>query len=329
MTSRLRAVHTVVLVVTFISGLVASGAGAQTPAPVLVRVGSVPLATPPTALAAAADRLLVGSGAEVRVFDVSRPGAPETTGAYAFDEAVLGLAAAGDRVYVANSHDGLRRLDLSDPSAPILTGTSATRGQAVGVAVAETRVFVSDNSLGFDIVAAAGGLRRVGEYLSDGFPRGIAAAGALVLVADQPAGLMVIDVSTPGAPEVIGRLSLGRDPVTQVIAPAASSAGGEPGALVAIVSGRRGLQAVDLSDPTAPAVTAAVPTVGRLAGAAMWGRRIHAASEGVLQVFDLTDPRRPVLAGAFPLGAPAGPVAVSEALVFAATPDEVVIFRRQ
>ena len=318
-----------VLAAALTIGSAAPGAGggtAQAPSP--YRVGSVPLAEPATALAAGAGRLIVGSGTRVLVIDVSRPEAPAPAGTYEFAQPVLGLAAAGEAVYVANGHDGLRRLDLSGPAAPALTGTSATRGQAVGVAASGARAFVGDNSIGFDVVDAAGGFRRAGEYLGDGFPRGIAAAGPLVFVADQPAGLIVVDVSSPAAPAAVGRLSLGRDPITRVVVPDARSTGGAPPPVAAIVSGRAGLQAVDVSDPAVPRVAAAIPTAGRVAGAAMWGRRLYAAGGGVLQVFDLTDPGRPVPAGTSPLGGEAGPVAVTAELVFAATPGEVVIFQR-
>ena len=317
-----------VLGVALVAGAVAAGtpSGAQTPS--LVRIGSVPTPAPATALAAGDNRLVFGVGSGVHVIDVSRPASPEAVGAYDFEQPVLGLAAVGDALYVANSHDGLRRLDLSDPSAPRLTGTSATRGQAVGVAAAAGRVFVGDNSLGVDIVDAAGDLLRVGEYLSDGFPRGIAAGGPLVFVADQPAGLIVVDVSAPTAPVVIGSLSLGRDPITQVFAPDPRSIGGASPNILCIVSGRVGLQAVDISDPAAPVVTAPVPVAGRLAGAAMWDRFVYAAGGDVLQVFDLTDPARPVLVGSHYLGGPVGPVAVSEEHVFAAAGAAVIIVGR-
>ncbi len=320
-----------VLVAALAAGLAtASGAGgveAQPPSP--AGVGAVSLPGPATALAAGDGHLVIGIGSSVRVVDVSRPESPAPAGEYDFEQPVLGLAAAGDVVYVANSHDGLRRLDLSAPSSPALTGTSATRGQAVGVAVSGGLAVVGDNSLGFDVVDGTGALQRVGEYLSDGFPRGIAAAGHLVVVADQPAGLILVDVSSPAAPAVIGSLSLGPDPITQVIAPNERSTGGAPPAVVAIVSGRGGLQAVDVSVPTSPVVTSPIPAAGRLTGAAMWGHRIYAASGGVLRVFDLTDPGRPVLVGESTLGDPGGLVAVNEELVFAATPDEVFIFRRR
>ena len=318
-----------VLVAASAVGWAAAGGGTEAQAPSLVRMGSVPTSAPATALAAGEGHLVIGVGSAVRVIDVSRPASPEPAGVYDFEQPVLGLTAVGDTVYVANSHDGLRRLDLSDPSAPRLTGTSATRGQAVGVAAAGTRVFVGDNSLGFDIVNATGDVRRVGEYLGDGFPRGIAAAGSLVFVADQPAGLIVVDASAPTDPAVIGSLSLGRDPITQVFAPDPRSTGGASPRLVCIVSGRVGLQAVDVSDPAAPAVTAPIPTAGRLAGAAMWDRLVYAAGDDVLQVFDLADAASPALAATVELGAPAGPVAVNEEFIFAATPAEIVIFRRR
>ncbi len=312
-----------------VGGAVVAGGGAEAQAPPPARIGSVPTSAPAAALAAGGNHLVIGVGSAVHVIDVSRPASPEPVGVYDFEQPVLGLAAVGDAVYVANSHDGLRRLDLSDPSAPRLAGTSATRGQAVGVAAVGTRVFVGDNSLGFDIVDAAGDVRRAGEYLSDGFPRGIAAGGPLVFVADQPAGLIVVDASAPADPAVIGSLSLGRDPITQVFAPDPRSLDGAAPALICIVSGRVGLQAVDISDPAAPVVTAPIPTTGPLAGAAMWERFVYAAGDEVLQVFDLADPARPALVGAADLGGPAGPVAVNEELVFAATPAEIVVFRRQ
>ena len=304
----------------------AAVAEAQDPPP--ARVGFVPTAAPATALAAGDDYLVVGVGSRVHVIDVSRPASPAPVGVHDFDQPVLGLAAVGAAVYVANSHDGLRRLDLSDPSAPRLTGTSATRGQAVGAAAVGTRVFVGDNSLGFDIVDVAGDVQRVGEYLGDGFPRGIAAAGSLAFVADQPAGLIVVDASTPAAPAVLGSLSLGRDPITQVFAPDPRSIGGAAPALICIVSGRVGLQAVDVSDPAAPVVTAPIPTAGPLAGAAMWDRFVYAAGGEVLQVFDLADPARPALVGTHELGGRAGPVAFNEELVFAAAGAAVIILGR-
>ena len=297
-------------------------------APPLERVGAVPVAA--GVLAATGHLLIAGAGTGVDVFDVSRPEAVTRVGRYDFEQPVLDLVPDGSDgriVYVANSHDGLRRLDLADPAAPVVSGTLATRGQAVGVARSGRHVFVGDNSLGFDVVDTGDALRRVGEYLGDGFPRDIAAAGSLVFLADQPAGLVVVDVTDPAAPTVAGGLSLGREPVTGIFVPAARSwdAGQPP--VAALVSGTAGLQVVDVSNPVAPTVTAPVAPAGRFAGVAMWADRLFVAGDGVLRVFDLTDPGRPALVAESGLGGEAGAVVVGEAFVFVATPQEVVIFR--
>ena len=266
------------------------------------------------------------------MFDVSRTEAVVRVGSYDFEQPVLDLASRdgsdGRIVYVANSHDGLRRLDLADPAAPVVSGTVATRGQAVGVARSGRHVIVGDNSLGFDVVDTGQAMRRVGEYLGDGFPRDIAAAGSLVFVADQPAGLVVVDVTDPAAPTVMGGLSLGREPITGIVVPDARSwAAGQP-PVAALVSGTAGLQVVDVSNPAAPLVTAPIAPAGGFAGVAMWADRLFVAGDGALRVFDLTDPGRPALVAESDLGGEAGALAVGEAFVFAATPQEVVIFRK-
>ncbi len=306
-----------------------AAAGASAQAPPLARVATVPVPGPVTALAAGDGLVAAAIGSSVHVIDVTRPESPEVVGRYDFGQPALGVVLDGRLAYVANSHDGLRRLDLSDPAAPVLTGTAPTRGQAVGVAGSGRYLFTADNSIGFDIVDVAGEPTRAGEYLADGFPRGIAAAGSRVFVADQPAGLMVVDASDPASPRVEGGLSLGRDPVLQVFAPDDRSTGGDLPAVVCIVSGRGGLQVVDVSDLSAPRVASVVPVGGPPTGAALWGRRLYVAAGGGLQAFDLTDPAQPVLAASSDIGDVTGPVAVNATHVFAATQDAVDIYRRE
>ncbi len=322
-----RMLKAVSFLVALLVALSTTGASAQTR--LLAHVGSVSVSGPVNALAAGDGLVVAAIGSSVHVIDVSRPESPEVVGRHDFDQPALGVVVDGRLAYVANSHDGLRRLDLSDPAAPALTGTAPTRGQAVGVAGSGRYLFTSDNSIGFDIVDAAGEPTRAGEYLADGFPRGIAATGPRVFVADQPAGLMVVDVSDPASPRVEGQLSLGRDPVLLVFAPDSRSTGGDPPAVVCIVSGRGGLQAVDLSDPAAPRVAAAVPAEGRPTGVALWGRRLYTAGGGLLQAFDLTDPAQPVLAASSDAGGPTGPVAVDETHVFVATQGAILVYRRE
>lgn len=319
----------------------ASAASAQPPLP-LARVASVPVSGPVTALAAGDGLVVAAVGPSVYVVGVVGIDPLNLSwriiGRRDFERPVLGVAvnallADGPQAYVANSHDGLRRLDLSNPSAPALTGTAFSRGQVVGVAASGFPgggyVFAADNAIGFDIVEGTGAFARVGEYLADGFPRSIAAVGSLVFVADQPAGLIVVDASDPAAPRVVGRLSLGRDPVVQVFAsPGRDQDFGAP-PFVCIVSGRGGLQVVDVSDPSAPRVAAAVPTFGPPTGAALWGRRLYVASGGLIEEYDLADRARPRRIAAAAVGATTGAVAVNWEHVFVASGSEIVVHRRE
>jgi len=60
----------------------------------------------------------------------------------------------------------------------------------------------------------------------------------------------------------------------------------------------------------------------------MWGERLFVAGDGALRVFDLADPGRPAPIAESELGGGVGAVAVDEELIFAATPGEILIFRR-
>ena len=95
------------------------------------------------------------------------------------------------------------------------------------------------------------------------------------------------------------------------------------------MSGRGGLQVVDLSDPTSPRVAAAVPVGGRPTGAVLWGRRFYVAAGGALQAFDLSDPARPALTASAETGEPTGPVAVNATHVFVASGNAVGVYRRE
>lgn len=315
--------RTVFITVVFISAAW-SPSGAQSTS--LVRRGTV--AGSASTMAASAQLLAIADGSTVRMIDVSRPGSAVVVGEHTFTDDVLALAVDGSTVYVANSHEGLHLLDVSNSSAPAAQDVSPTRGQAVGVAVSGEHAFVADNSLGFDVVSTVGGVNRVGEYLGDGFPRAIGAVGNLVFVADQPNGLIVVDVSIPAAPEPVGMLSLGADMITRVIVPQVVT--GEPlPAVVCVASARAGLQVVDVSTPSAPVVVAPIPTAGQPRGIAIRGHEVFVISDSTLEIFDLSQPLQPSRVVSHDVGEQAGLVAVNEELIFVAVAGEVVIFDRR
>ena len=231
-----------------------------------------------------------------------------------------------DALYVANGHEGFQRLDLSNPSTPVVSGVSPTRGQAIGIGVVGSHAFVADISVGFDVVRAVNDVARVGEYLADGFPRGIAAAGDFVFLIDQPEGLIVLDVTRPEIPEPIGHLPLGGTRA-RVFVPQVLPGSPSP-AVICVASGRDGLQVVDVSDPTAPTITARVPTIGAPRGVVLQGKEVFVVSDGTLEVFDLSDPVQPTRVASQSVGTDAGAVAVNDELIFVSVADEILIFAR-
>ncbi len=302
---------------------------AQTVEAGLTRVATVPGGGGGAAMAVDDGVLLVAQGTTLRVFDVSVPENSTVVGSFNLSQPILGLTIEGDSAFVATSHDGLLRLDLSDPDSIVVSGRMPTRGQAVGVARSGDAIYVADNSLGFDVVASDAELVRVGEYLGEGFPRGIAASGALVLVADQPAGLVVVDVSERETPVVVGTLSLGNDPIQRVFVPPLESvADSFAQRIVSIVSLRQGLQLVSAVDPGSPTILSAIPTPEYPRAVAMWAASVFVASGELLEVWNISDPGVPVRVTTHDLGAVATQITVNASLVFVATTNEVMIFQR-
>ena len=300
------------------------------------------------ALAIHGDLLAVANGSTVHLVDVSRPDAAAIVGEHDFADSVLGLVMEGEFVFVANGHEGFQRLDVSSPSEPVVTGMSATRGQAVGVAVSGAHAFVADNSIGFDVVRTTGEVTPVGEYLADGFPRGIGAAGDFVFLADQPAGLIVIDVTQPASPTPVGQLALSgararvivpqvttgsvAPPIVCVTAGAWSQVGGDVLFVEASrMSGSEGgsyLQVVDVSDPTAPVIAAPIPTSEQPRGIVLHGEHAFLVSAGMLEIFDVSDPSQPTRTASQRVGSGANALAVNDESVFVATDDGISIFAR-
>ena len=269
--------------------------------------------------------LAVANGAVVRLIALDGADAGRVLGRHELDQPVLGLWIDGAELFVAASHAGVIRLDVSDPASPVEVDRVETRGQAVGLASSGDHVIVGDNSLGFDVVGRSGTLQRVGEYLADGFPRGIASLEGVVLMADQPAGLMVVDVSTPASPLVRGGLSFGPDPVQQVVAGRAA-ADGMP--FAAVVSRSGGLQIVDLANLDQPTLAAPLETPAPPRGVAVWEDTVYATAGESVLAWDVSDREAPVPVASWTLGATGGRLAVTASTLFVATPDGVLGYER-
>jgi hypothetical protein len=267
------------------------------------------------------------------VVDVADPRHPLPAGSADTGGAWGALALTPHAAYVAGwgSSDGLRVLDLSDPATPRLAGqwawpgvpeyTAAARGYAyvttteglfaldardlgdirvtsyfTGVrgipAIAGNTLYVgSDRSLQtFDLADPA---RPVALASVESYRSSHAGRALQVLFSGRYAyvGHQIFDVSDPADPRRIGTLPASRL-VTVSQGYAYLSREGEP------ETRDRGIEVLDLSEPTQPRPLSSYALEDRAGGLAAAGAYLYASVHpNTLQVFDMRDPADPVARG--------------------------------
>ncbi|MBD3236489.1 MAG: hypothetical protein GF330_07285 [Candidatus Eisenbacteria bacterium] len=121
-----------------------------------------------------------------------------------------------------------------------------------------------------------------------GFAEHVAVSGDLAILADDDLGLLLIDISDPGSPFVIGNESSIRQ-----VSDLASD-----GDLAVVVGDTTRLTVVDVSDPAFPLILGTTDTLGQPFGVALQGTYCYVADyESGLLIYDLTFPESPMLVG--------------------------------
>jgi hypothetical protein len=171
----------------------------------------------------------VAAGRSVETLDLSAPLAPEVAGRLALRRKPKGLAFVGPSTLVATTRDGIAVIDVSDPESPALVSFLWLR-----------------RGRGGSWEARVGDWRRPprGWRPSGRGPRPIAAWGTVVATGAQ-GDLLVVDVSDPADPELVGTLGLD-EPAWRLAA---------SGSHVYVARADREVVSgpvVDISDPSAP-----------------------------------------------------------------------------
>ena len=183
----------------------------------------------------------------LRVLDVSNPAAPRELGSYQTLEAALKVEIQGSLAYVAASYAGMRILDVGDPAriseVGFATRGSYGQGSTWNVTVSGDRAFsaIPDNGLRQVDVKDPGTAQTLSIYLKLHAPVAVVVQGRHAFVADQSAGLRVIDVSQKRMREV-GQLSLDDDVMDVALS----------GKRLLLALKTRGLAVVDVSHPQRP-----------------------------------------------------------------------------
>jgi len=197
-------------------------------------------------------------------------------------ERPVALAAAGDVAYVVDEAAGLRLVDASEPGTLLEVGYVGTRGDVQAVAASGGRAYAAAGTGGLWVLGPHqdGDVRLRGAHDPADAIDSLRLAGRRAYAGGD--GLHILDLADPDGPR-----RLGRHPGTvRDVAPADE--------VVFTVGPDRGLEAVDVRDPTAPRHLAALDLPGwplRLALAR--GHAYVACGDAGLAVVDVSDPAAP------------------------------------
>lgn len=246
------------------------------------------IATPGEAMASAARNrtLFVSDGSSgVSVVDLADPGRPSIVDQWATGIVPTYVERSGDLALVAGQRN-LEVLDLSQPEKPVVRSFYELAGIIQDVSLEGTLAFIADRGYGLRIVDLKDpdAPVQIGDYRSSGI-LAVGVSGGLCVVAGTGA-LVVLDVTDPSRPELLGELSLDVSGFDIEFA--------EETAFLACHGD--GLIAVDLADPGSPELigTFSVDEVGEGSAAALTvvdGLAYVAFRLAGLRVLDVSDPR--------------------------------------
>lgn len=288
----------------------------------------------------------VAAGSHLRILDVSDPSHPIQRGSYFLHSqyapgillpvGVGGIQVRGNLAYVFSNFvptsccqvGVMAMLDISEPANPILRGSISDTGyndiQVVGQRAYLTGRFRLNPAPVLAIIdvsnpASPTELGRYGGRYDDQNPEdrnGAAAvdiAGSLAYVADDSAGLKIIDVSNPVSPTLRSVLDTAGSANDIQVA----------GDLAYIADGERGLLIVDISNPASPIVRGSLQTADSAMGVRLAGSLAYiAAGTSGIQIVDVSDPARPIPRGRYDTPGYARHVDVAGDLIYVADQDE-------
>lgn len=160
--------------------------------------------------------------------------------------------------YVASGEFGLSVVDVSVPGEPQVLGASLPPFYGERVAVSGSLAVVTSNSNGMNVVDVSNPYAPVTVGAMSGIFRGAAVSGSLAYLMQTVPGnpatvdLVVVDLSVPSDPVIVGRTTIGYEANDIKIV----------GSLAYIAAGSNGLKIADLTSPTSPKMVGGVDTPG-------------------------------------------------------------------
>jgi hypothetical protein len=204
----------------------------------------------------------------------------------------MGVAFAGNHVFLADGNDGLKVFDIVSPENPDLVTSMPLAARALGADVTGDLLCVAVNTSGLQVLDISVPETPVplGIVATPGRAMDVVARGSLAFVADFDQGLQIVDISDPESPAIIGDVELvnwGKALDLAVY-----------GDMVYLACELGGLYLIDVSNPESPEFLSFLNTSGRALGAAATRSFAYITdSEVGLLIADVSDSSNPVCVG--------------------------------
>lgn len=167
--------------------------------------------------------------------------------------ALQDIALSGEIAILANGNHGVQVVDMSDPDLPFILGSVEVEGRAMSVDIRDHLAYVACAQGGVAVVdfSRPGNPFVAEKLISPGVAWSLEIVGNYLYVAAGSEGLHVFDASRPSAPHHVTTLPMEGHSIDL-------AAAGDFGLMVASVKG--GLQFVDISQPSKPALSGGMDT---------------------------------------------------------------------
>jgi hypothetical protein len=206
---------------------------------------------------------------------------------------------SGSHVYVASGEFGLAIADVTNPSSPVTLGGANPPFYGYRLAVNGTLAAVSSSGMGLNVVDVSDPMSPQTVGFLGGVMGAVGMGGQYAYVDNMVPGnpphddLIVVNLSVPSSPTIVGRLTL----------PAAAGTIKVVGGYAYLATGAAGLQVVDVSSPTAPRIVGVADTPGSATRVAVANGYAYVADNTAVVSINISSPTNPFVVGSLPTSA--------------------------
>jgi len=144
----------------------------------------------------------------VKIYDVAIPDSPVFINDYQVNDYARGIAVKKNRVYTADSVNGLHITDLSDILNPQILSAVETPGTACDVQLFGAYALIADGASGIQLINTSLPVPDIATCATQGIANAVALCSSYALIANITKGIQVIDLAKPAMLQLMGALTV-------------------------------------------------------------------------------------------------------------------------